>query len=167
MALVQNTLANGLANMAPTSSEATAIQNFADAWDTYFQGASVAGVPCAGGTTSAAKSAMIGAMTGLSVTGAAAMQAGVTAYWGAITPSAATVWVVPPNTVPSATPPPGLGGLSALLLAVFASNAADPTKTISQAASAIAAVLHTNGGLGGIAVVQPPPVAPPVPTPIL
>ncbi len=167
MALVQNTLASGLANMAPTSVEATAIQNFADAWDTYFQGASVAGVPCTGGSTSAAKSAMIGAMTGLSVTGAVAMQAGITAYWGVIAPAAVSVWTVPPNTTVSATPPPTLGAISAALTPVFASNAADPTKTIAQATAAIAAVLHANGGIGGICILQPPGPVPPVPTPIL
>jgi hypothetical protein len=167
MALVQSVLANGLANMNPTSSEASAIQNFADAWDTYFQGASVAGVPANAGQLAAAKSAMMGAMTGLSVTGAVAMQTGITAYWGAVAAAAVTIWVMPPNTVPAAIPPPTLGGLSALLLPVFASNSADPTKTKAQATAAIAAVLHASGGLGGIATLQPPPPAGPVPTTIL
>jgi hypothetical protein len=165
MALVQATLASGLASMAPVNTEAEAIANFCDAWESYFTGASVAGVPI--GAFGAAKTAMQGAMTGLSVTGAAAMQSGITAFWGVIAASASTLWVMPPNTVPSATPPPTLGGISAALAPVFASNAADPTKTIAQATSAIAAVLHTNGGVGGIAVVQPPLPAPPVPTPIL
>lgn len=167
MALVSNTLASGLANMAPTNAEATAIANFADAWTTYFQGASVAGVPAAGGTLAGAKSAMIGAMTGLSVTGAAAMQAGITAFWGVIASSFAAIWLIPPSVVVAAIPPTTLSGIAAALAPVFAANAADPTKTIAQATSAIATVLHTNGGLGGIATVQPPPVAPTVPTPIL
>lgn len=153
--------------MAPTSSEATAIQNFADAWHTYFQGASVSGVPAVPAALASAKSAMIGAMTGLSVTGAAAIQAGVIAYWGGVATAFAAIWIIPPNTVVAAIPPPGLSGLAASLAPVFASNSADPTKTIAQATAAIAAVLHTSGGLGGIATVQPPPVAPPVPTPIL
>jgi len=153
--------------MAPTSVKATAIQNFADAWDTYFQGASVAGVPANAGALGAAKSAMIGAMTGLSLTGAVAMQAGITAYWGGVATAFAAIWVMPPNVVSAATPPPTLGTLASLLTPVFASNSADPTKTIAQATAAIAAVLHASGGLGGIAVVQPPLPAPPVPTPIL
>jgi len=167
MALVQATLASGLANMAPTSTEATAIQNFADAWDSYFQGASVAGTPANGGALAAAKSAMIGAMTGLSVTGAVAIQAGITAYWGGVATAFAAIWVIPPNVVVAAIPPPGLSGIAAALTPVFVANSADPTKTIAQATAAIAAVLHTAGGLGGIATVQPPPIAPPVPTPIL
>ncbi len=167
MALVQATLASGLVNLAPTDVEATAAQNFADAWETYFMGASVAGVPV--GALSGAKSAMVGALTGMSAPAAAAasFQAGVIAFWGVIAASAASLWVMPPNTVPSATPPPTLSAISAALTAVFASNSADPTKTIAQAAASIAAVLHTNGGLGGIAVVQPPLPAGPVPTPIL
>lgn len=165
MALVQATLASGLANMAPVNTEPEAITNFCNAWESYFTGASVAGVPI--GNFSAAKTAMQGAMTGLSVTGAAAMQSGITAFWGVIASAASTLWVMPPNTVPSATPPTTLGGIAAALAPVFAANAADPNKTISQATSDIAAVLHANGGVGGIAVVQPPLPAPPVPTPIL
>lgn len=153
--------------MAPTSSEATAIQNFADAWDTYFRGASVSGVPAVPAALASAKSAMIGAMTGLSVTGATAIQSGVIAYWGGVASAFAAIWIIPPNVVVAAIPPPGLSGLASALAPVFASNSADPTKTIAQATAAIAAVLHTSSGLGGIATVQPPPVAPPVPTPIL
>lgn len=153
--------------MAPTNSEATAIQNFADAWDNYFKGASVSGVSAVPAALASAKSAMIGAMTGLSTTGAAAMQAGIIAYWGAVSTGFAAIWLIPPNTVVAAAPPTGLSGLAAALTTVFATNAADPTKTIGQATAAIAAVLHTTGGLGGIATVQPPPVSAPIPTPIL
>ncbi len=153
--------------MTPTSSEATAIQNFSNAWETYFLGASVSGVPTVPAALAAAKSAMIGAMTGLSVAGAAAIQSGVTAYWGGVASAFAAIWIIPPSVVVAAIPPPGLGGIAASLAPVFASNSADPTKTIAQATAAIAAVLHASGGLGGIATVQPPPVAPPVPTPIL
>lgn len=167
MPLIQATLASGLQNLAPVDVEASAAQNFADAWETYFMGASVAGVPV--GSLAAAKSAMVGALTGMSAPGggAAIIQAAITSFWGVVTASASTLWVIPPNVVPSATPPPGLGGIAAALSAVFASNSADPTKTIAQAAASIATVLHTNGGLGGIAIVQPPPVSSPIPTPIL
>lgn len=155
--------------MAPTSSEPTAVQNFADAWESYFGGASVAGIPATGGSLSGAKSAMIGAMAGLSAPGggAAAIQSGITAFWGVVAGAAATIWTVPPNTTVSATPPPTLGSIAAGLAPVFASNSADPTKTIAQATAAIAAVLHTSGGLGGICILQPPGPVPPVPTPIL
>lgn len=167
MALVSSTLASGLLAMTPTVAEATAISNFANAWTSYFQGASVMGTPA--GSLAAAKSALQSALVGMSATGAgpAKIQAGITAFWGVIVSSGPTIWVIPPNTITLVTAPPTLGGISAALSAIFASNAADPTKTLAQATNAIATALHTNGGLGGIATVQPPPVAPPVPTPIL
>jgi len=154
-------------SMAPTPAEATAIANLSDAWATYFAGASVMGAPV--GSLAAAKSAMQGALVGMSVAnaGPAKIQAGITAFWGVIVASGPTLWVIPPNTITLVAPPPTLGAIAAALTGVFASNAADPTKTLAQATNAIATVLHTNGGLGGIATVQPPPVAPPVPTPIL
>lgn len=167
MALVSSTLASGLAALVPTPVEATAITNFCNAWATYFAGASITGIPV--GSLAAAKSAMQGALSGLSApnAGAAAIQSGVTAFWGVIVSSGAGLWVLAPSVITLIAPPPTLGGIAAALSSVFASNAADPTKTLAQATNAIATVLHTNGGLGGIATVQPPPVAPPVPTPIL
>src|SRR6478752_6427094 len=148
MALVSSVLASGLLAMVPTPVEATAITNFTNAWATYFAGVSVTGVPV--GSLAAAKT-----------------QAGITAFWGVIVTSGPTLWVLTPSVITVVTPPPTLGGIAAALTAVFASNAADPTKTLAQATNAIAIVLHNNGGLGGIATVQPPPVAPSVPTPIL
>jgi len=167
MALVSSVLASGLLAMVPTPVEATAITNFTNAWATYFAGASVTGVPV--GSLAAAKSAMQGALVGMSLAnaGAAKIQAGITAFWGVIVTSGPTLWVLTPSVITVVTPPPTLGGIAAALTAVFASNAADPTKTLAQATNAIAIVLHNNGGLGGIATVQPPPVAPSVPTPIL
>ncbi len=149
--------------MAPTPVEATAISNFANAWTTYFQGASVSGASI--GSLAAAKSAMQGALVGMSApnAGAAKIQAGITAFWGVIVASGASLWVITPSIITLVAPPPTLGGIAAALSGVFASNAADPTKTIAQATNAIATVLHTNGGLGGIATVQPPPVALPSP----
>lgn len=169
MALVSSVLASGLLSMTPTVSEATAIANFANAWTSYFQGASVAGTPATAGTLNGAKSALQSALVGMSATGAgpAKIQAGIIAFWNTVVASATSIWIIPPNTITLVTAPPTLGGLAAALTSVFASNAADPTKTLAQATNAIASVLHSNGGLGGIATVQPPPVAPPVPTPIL
>jgi hypothetical protein len=167
MALVQSTLANGLAGLTPVSVEATAASNFANAWATYFAGASVTGVPV--GNISSAKSAFQSALSGFSVAnaGPAKIQAAVIAFWGVIAPSGATLWIISPNTVTLVTPPPTMSGIAAALTSVFSANAADPTKTLAQATSAIAAVLHANGGLGAIATVQPPPVSSPIPTPIL
>lgn len=169
MALIQSSLASGLTGLVPTPVEATAAAALANAWSTYFAGASVTGIPIAPGILASATSAFQSALTGMSAPGAAAasIQAAVTAFWGSIVGSAAAAWIMPPNTVTLVAPPPTTGGIAAALAPVFAASSADPTKTIAQAASDIAAVLHTNGGLGGIATVQPPLPAPPVPTPIL
>ena len=168
MALVQATLANQLENLTPTGVEATAINALATAWDTYFQGASVTGVPITAGVTATAKTAMMGALAGMSVpnAGAAKIQAGITAYWATLVPLFATLWVIPPNVVTALTPPPTLAGIAAALTSVFASNTSSQA-TLAQAAANVAAALHTSGGLGAIAVVQPPLPAAPVPTPVL
>ena len=153
--------------MVPTPLEATAITNFTNAWGAYFAGASVSGVPV--GSLAAAKSAMQSALAGMSVAnaGPAKIQAGITAFWGVIVANGPALWVLAPSVITIVAPPSTLSGIASALTSIFATNAADPTKTIAQATNAIATVLHANGGLGGIATVQPPPVAPAVPTPIL
>jgi hypothetical protein len=161
MALVQATLATELEAMVHTDTEAAAISNFATAFDNYFQGASVLGTPVTG-STAAAKAAMIGAMTGLSTTGAAAITAGITAYWGVITPAVATIWVLVPPLV-SATPPPTLAAITAALTATFTANK-DASLSLSASAAAVAANIHTNQ-LGGIAIQSTLPS--PTPQPIL
>lgn len=153
-------------DMAPTMIEAEAAQNFADAWEAYFLGASVSGVPVSGSLASA-KSAMIGALVGMSLPGggAAALSAGIGAWWGVIATAAPTLWLIPPNTVPSAIPPATIGGIPAALAPVFAANTAAGLPAPAAMAN-VAAVLHGLGGLGGMASVLPP-AGPAVPTPIL
>lgn len=166
MALVQSTLADELANLTPVETEAQAILSFVAAWDTYFAGASVNGVPAAGGSYAAGLTAMQGALTGMSLTGAVSIGAGVTAFWGAIAPLGATMFIVPPGViVPPLVPPPTLGAISGLLTTVFAANTASSADAATAWAN-VAAVLHANGGIGGIASYLVAP-APPVPTPIL
>jgi hypothetical protein len=169
MALSQSSLASGLTSLVPTVVEATAAAALANAWNTYFSVASVTGIPIAPAILASATSAFQSALTGMSVPGAGAakIQAAVTAFWGSIVGAAAAAWIIAPSVVTLVTPPTTTSGIAAALAPVFAASSADPTKTIVQAASDIAAVLHTNGGVGGIATVQPPPIAPPVPTPIL
>lgn len=169
MALVSSVLGSGLAAMVPTPTEATAIAAFVSAWDAYFAGASVLGIPATPGTYAAGLSAMQGAMTGMSAPGgaAAAIQAGVQAFWGAILAQGAVIFVmVPPSgVIPPLVPPPGISGIAAALTGVFASNTSGMVP-LPTAADNVASAIHPAGGLGGTAPVQTPP-APPVPTPIL
>jgi len=160
MPLVQATLATNLESMEPVDNEADAIDNFATAFDDYFQGSSVIGTPVSG-TTAAAKTAMKGSMTGLLETdGAAAITAGVIAYWGVIIPAVATLWVlVPPLTV--GTPPPTLAAITAALTATFASNTSGKL-SLAAAAATVAAAIHANqlGGTATQATLPSPTVQP-------
>lgn len=148
MGLTVATLKNGLVNMAPTMSEATAINNFAVAWKAYFAEALAGVIPIADeDLLDPAIVTMKGAMTGLSVAGAASIQAGITAFWGAVTPIAATLWVAVPPAL-SATQPAGLSGIAASLNAVFLANKTG-NLNLDNACQAIAAAIHATqtGGL--------------------
>jgi hypothetical protein len=159
-------LTTEMIKMVPVPDELTAAQNFANAWEIYFMDASVTGVPV-GSSLSAAKSAMIGALAGMSLAGAGAakLAAGIGAFWGVVATSSATLWIVVPNTVPVATPPPTIAGIPAALVPVFVANTAGSLPAPVAMAN-VAAVLHGLGGLGGIASLLPP-AGPAVPTPIL
>ena len=158
MALLQTTLATGLEAiaLAPSEVEATQVALFAAEFNTYMLGSSVLAVPMIPvpfGT--AAEAAMVGAMTGLKTAGAAAILAGVTAYWAAL--NIAGVWG---PTIPPTVPPPGLAGLSAALIPVFIANTAGGLAP-APAAAALAAAWHPLM-LGGMANLPGP-----IPTPIL
>lgn len=165
MTLVQATLASGLEDLEPTDSEATAIQRFVDAWEGYFEGASVQGVPVQAGTLAAALASLQAGLAGWSQdsAAAAAIQTGLTSFWTTLAPSAALIWLPVPNTVtPPAVPPPGLSGISASLTALFTTLTASGTTTKEQAAAQIAAILHASAGVGGTVTIQPPPPATPI-----
>lgn len=165
MALSQATLANELQALEPSGAEATAIDNLVGAWENYFEDATVLGIPVTTGSLATAVLSMRGALIGMSADGAAAaaIQAGVTAFWGVIALSAATIWLTVPPPL-SASPPPGLGTIAGVLDPVFISNAAG-SLSLADSAIALAAVLHPTQ-LGGIALIPPPPVGP-GPQPIL
>lgn len=170
MTLVASTLASGLGNMVPVETEAQAISNFASAWDSYFSAASVNGVPIQRAAYQPAMAALRSALVGMSApnAGPAAIQSAITAFWSTLAPLGPSLWVLAPAVVtPPLTPPPGLGGIAGALQSVFTANAQNENATLSSCVQAVASVLHSAGGLGGIAIVQPPPTAPPVPTPIL
>ena len=171
MALSQSTLASGLEALEPETVEAVAIQRFVDAWEGYFEGATVQGFPVQSGALSAALASLQGGLTGWSApnAAAAAIQTGLTAFWATLAPTVATVWLPLPNVVtPPAVPPPGLAGVAASLTGLFVSLTAAGTTTKEQAAAQIAAVLHPAAGVGGTVIIQPPLPAPPIPgVPIL
>lgn len=167
MPLVQAALADGLKGLTPTADVSVAAEQLASAWTKYFGDASISGTPV-GGSLDSAKAAMKSALLGMSAPGAAAaaIQSGVTAFWGVVAPAAATMWTLPPPaTVVSAVPPPTLSAIAAALTGVFAGNTTGGVD-LDTAASNVATVLHTNGGLGGISQVFVPP-GPAAPVPIL
>lgn len=156
MALVQATLASGLQAMTPTDTESVAIDAFADAFESYFAGASVLGIPA--GSLAAPKAAMKAAMVGLSAPNgaAAAIAAGVLAFWTTLAPLATTIWAgtIGP-IIPPAVPPPGLGGIAAAVQAVFTANRAGGA-SLAAAAASVAAALHPTQ-LGATVNLGPPP----------
>lgn len=121
-----------------TDSEATAIQNWFDAVDTYAAPAVGNGVPFQRLIADGVQ--MKAAMVGMSAAGqgAAKIAAGITAYWAQAvsTPSASFAGAL------SATIPTGLGALAANLQAVFASNA-NANLSVDAALTAVANVIHT------------------------
>jgi len=148
-----NTLASGLESMTPTADEPSAIAAFANAWSTYFAGATASGAPAVPGSFTPGIAAMRAAMVGFSApnAGAPGIQAGITAFWGAIATLASVIWVLAPAVVLAAvTPPPGLGAIAADLLTLFPQNLA-ANLSLHDAATAIAAKLHTDGGTGALA----------------
>ncbi len=165
MPLDPSVLANGLENMTPADSEPPAIAAFVDAWDHYFAGSTVSGAPAVAGSYVTGLSAMRGAMVGMSAPNAAALaiQNGIIAFWTAILPVPASIWV-PPGLVfvPPVLPPLTLGTIAAALTSVFAANVA-ASLSLHDACTAIAAVLHTAGGIGGFVPASPPPVPAPLP----
>ena len=153
MAMSDSTLAAELKAVPLFDNEPDAAAAWANAFDVYFQDAeATAGGPVVPAGLSACKSAMEGALSGMSApgAGAAALQAGILAYWGGIVP--ATAWA----TCTGVTPPPGMSALAATLTPVFLANTA-PGVTKDQAMDAIAAAIHGVNIVGGIAVFPVPP----------
>lgn len=151
MALSQSKLASELLVIAQShpASEAAAISDFADAFHNYMVESTVAGVPMVASLGLAAKALMIAAMTGLNTASAAAIQAGVLAYWGGL--NVAGVWG---PTITPTTPPAGASGLAAALTTVFATNTSGKLDETAST-NAIAAAWHPTM-LGGLATLPGP-----------
>ena len=153
MPLDPTTLASGLETMTPTAEEQPAIVAFSNAWSDYFAGSIVSGVTAVPGTFDPGIAAMQTAMVGFSAenAGAAGIQSGITAFWGAISPLAAAIWPLAPAAVLAAvTPPPLVGAIAADLLAMFP-VIVEAKLSLHDAATTIAAKLHTDGGTGALA----------------
>jgi hypothetical protein len=162
MVMLSTTLASGLENMIPTDQETVVLNRFSSAWETYFYGASVAGIPVNPNSLAAATTALKAAMVGISVqnAGAIKIQTGIVAFWGIIATAAPTVWTtVPPCT--GAIPPTTLTTIAASLTSVFAANTSSKLE-LSAACAAIATAIHSKN-LGGICTIP----IPGAPTPIL
>ena len=152
MALLSTTLADELKALDLYDNEADAIAGWAAAYREYMKGATSNGVTIVPAALLPAETAMIGASTGLSETGATALKAGIVAFWAAIVP--ATAW--PTTTL--ITPPALLSGLDVELGKVFLSN---KEGELSKDASmdTIATEIHVSS-LGGTATWPgSPPVA--------
>lgn len=160
------TLKTELLGMGLHSAESAAIEAWAEAFTKYFEDAISNAVPIVVAAlrtpTTGPKDLMKAGMTGLSVTGPAAIQAGITAFWGALV-------TVPAIYFPAATlitPPPTLATIAADLLLVMPVNVAESASTdtaMGRIASGHPPVimlgLHTLN-LGGTATFPGPIVAP-------
>lgn len=151
MPLLQSTLKSQIEAVGLKDTEAEAMLAWADVYATYFSGATANGVPANPGVIELAKAAMLGALTGLGMTGAVALQTGITAFWGLVTPAMFAGSI-------AAAPAPGLAGLSAALTAAFAANTAGQLEA-GPAADTIATAIHV-ASLGGTATFPPSLVAP-------
>lgn len=154
MTLSASTLGDELKAMGLYDNEPDAIAAWAAAYRAYFEEATSNSITVASVALDAPETAMRGAMTGLKITGALSIQAGIAAFWSslALIPSAA--WL----TVTLITPPVLLTGIAAGLTTVFTANTvAELSKDASM--DAIAASIHTNSA-GGTATWPGPSVFP-------
>jgi hypothetical protein len=157
MPLVQSLLASGLEAMTPTDQESVAALRFATAFDDYFQGASVLGIPVTPGTTAPAKAAMLPELIGMSDPNKAAgkMQSAIQQYWQVLGPLASAVWITVGPVIPPAIAPPGLSGIESAVQAAFDANTAGGLSLAASAATVAAAIHLTQ--LGGMVNLGPPP----------
>jgi hypothetical protein len=159
MAMSKAKLQTKLSAVVPVATEAAAIENLAEAYAQHVKDDPVgtgaqALTPILAGGVALGKAAMVTALAGMSVSGAAAgkIKAGLQAFWAAVAGGLTTSFA----SAIAITPPP----FSSLnLQAVFdAVTAGDYTQ--AQAADAIATEIHAN--VGGGTVTTPGPVVTPI-----
>jgi len=151
MALSASALKSNFLGMGLFDNEPDAREAWAHAYRLYFESAAAGAVPVVPSALTAPENAMKEALSGLSVTGGVAIQAGVLAFWTSLAGVAATAF--PGST--SVTPPAGLSGLSAMLTSVFSVNVAS-SSSASDSYQAIATAIHS-ASAGGQAIFPPPP----------
>ena len=145
----------------PTVVESEVIDILATRFNDFFLDSTVALAPVvpAALIASNAEVNFRAAAVGLSQTGqsAAKVQAAISAYWAAVLAVAPTIWLPTPLIAPaSALPPPTLGGVSAALSSVFATNLSTDADLATASANAAAAVMPTQVG-GAVTLLPPPP----------
>jgi hypothetical protein len=148
------TLKRKLSALELASDEPTAIAGWTDAWVAYMQEAGAVG-PIVGWALEAVPArAMKTAMLGMAVpgAGAAAIQAGIVAFWAAM---AATPFTYFAGAV-TITPPPGISSLVAPLLGALALNLLAPSQKIAM--GRIAEIFHIANQGGTVTFASPPPV---------
>ena len=143
----------------PTVVESEVIDVLASRFLDFFLDSTVSGAAAVPGPLAPAEAAFRAAAVGLSVAGQSAskVQAAISAFWTAALAAAPTVWVTIPVILPaSGTPPPTLGGVTAALTSVFATNLSSEADLATASANAAAAVMPTQ--LGATVTLSPPPI---------
>jgi hypothetical protein len=158
--MTQAKLADELLAMDPVDNEPEAANNLATAYANFAADAVGNGIPLAPAGLNLGKTAMTGALTGMSAPGAGitAIPAAIVAFWGAVCGGFAVSF---PGSV-GATPPPHAALAASFAALMPVNTAADLSK--EDATKAIAAIMYADAVLGGIVIL---PGAPPVPGPIL
>ncbi|MCP4448274.1 MAG: hypothetical protein GY811_23485 [Myxococcales bacterium] len=153
MALTESTLATELEALTPDATALEAVHRFAAAYAAYIAGATVSGSPIL--ATSAGETAMVENMAfplpGTAAGAAAAISAGVVAYWGAMVATPAAHF----TGATIITPPPEILALTAALTVTLA----DASKTLAQQAAAMAGDLHAASTGATATLAAPPPIA--------
>lgn len=150
MTLQSSDLKTGFLAMGLFYSEEEACAGWALVYREYFEAAIAGTVPVIAAALDGPEATMAAAMAGLSTAGPASIQAGVSAFWLALTPAAT---YFPAAT--GITPPAGVTGLASALSGVFAANIAG-SKSAGESYEAISAAIHL-ASAGGIAIFPPPP----------
>ena len=151
MPLSSAKLFDGLDN-PPRETVEEAAEDFAEAYRAWFAEASgLLSTTPLNGAKASMKSALLAWDPNVS-TGANTLQSGITAFWGVVSASAASLF----STATAATPPGGLGSIGSTLQGLGLNN---DNVTNEQAMQAFANTIHT-ASLGGLWVLPAGATAP-------
>lgn len=153
--LLPTSLRDALLTVVPFNDEAGAIAAWTAAWVQYM-GQAGAGVPVnALALEGAPAAAMRAALVGMSTqdAGANIIQAGITAFWGAMAASPIAYFAA--ATI--ITPPPSLGMIAENIRGIFETNTRGNLPQ-AEALMNLAVALHTSNQGGSATFAAPPPV---------